>query len=370
MKITGVCVVLLVLLAISGLLTVAMPCQLCGVPCSDPWKDVVNPPKGISKINGVRITSMSGYVFMWVAYGGVSAGEQGSEDRDFYRYDPEADLWEIDWNNSQDEQAPFGSSYGTTTTTAVDPDGTPAVYILSSYHSGLSKFACWTENAGWQLQSVTVPWHEEVKEYFRNGVAMAWDHGHPGCIYVLPGCAYKDSYKDFYRFDIAHSSWEERPDLPAVQGPGNAICFARHNDEDFLYAVIGKYREAQLYRLNLQPQSPSWEGPLDTTPYGADDGSSLAWDGSDYIYHTPGAYREGLEATEERAFERYSLSRNEWTKDFNKVPMNERGGMDDGGGIARIGPYIYVLKGGDDPGGGIVSNEFWCYRIPNFPLVE
>ena len=103
-------------------------------------------------------------------------------------------------------------------------------------------------------------------------------------------------------------------------------------------------------------------------PYGADDGSSLVWTGEDYIYFLPGAYAENLPPSKERYFARFLVLENRW-ENLVMLPYNENpdtaesDGVDDGGSMVWDGSdYLYILKGGDGNGDDEADN-FWRYSI-------
>jgi len=223
---------------------------------------------------------------------------------------------------------------------------------------------------------------------------MCWDNGN--YIYAVSGGSYKDSAArsrhQFWRYDIADNSWENLPDTPMWQGPGDALVWVKLGEDEYIYAWLGTTSygviqsggtdpEAELWRFNISTNS--WDQLLrhvdgyttnggtasaaqKENGIGADDGTNLVWTGGDYIYYTPGAYNEGLPKDEERYFMRYSISTNTLVE-MAKAPYHADGGFDDGGSLVYpgSGDYIYVLKGGDDlaGGGGSPGINFWRYSI-------
>ena len=221
--------------------------------------------------------------------------------------------------------------------------------------------------------------------YFKNSVAMEWDENN--YIYTLFGGSYSDcsdplKHRHFFRrFNMTSNAWENLPDSPWYQGPGDALVLVTIGDNTYIYALLGTsscsgapwgypgppYPEGvRFWRYNVSGNV--WDQNLTPIPYGADDGADLAWTGGDYIYAFSGAYNEGLPKDEERHFLRYSISENNWTE-LALTPYNAAGGVDDGGTLLYpgYGDYIYALKGGDDGagGGGSPGDDFWRYKISN-----
>lgn len=268
------------------------------------------------------------------------------------------------------ENSPFSSPYALGATGAGDN-----VYIVRGYwRNPRVRFARYCPSVGWMELNNNVPFPDELRQYFRNSVAMVWDGGDH--IYLMGGSGYfpdQSAYRDFYRYSISNDSWERMADTPSFQGPGNAMTLVEDEfGNRFIYAVIGCYPEGyrgnlseprlrgrtEFWRFNLQ--TLEWDKKLEMHPYGADDGSSLAWTGGDYIYHIPGAYKEGLDPREELVLMRYSISTNSW-RQMASAPGSEAGGVDDGGSMVWDGgDHIYVLKGGDGSG-SVMATDFWRY---------
>lgn len=290
------------------------------------------------------------------------------------------------------ENAPYSSTYCVATAGAGD-----YLFILRGYWAGvkvgIGRYN--TATGSWENWSdPTIEWQEK-KHYFKNGCSMAWDNC--GYIYVLAGGSYNDTSNPsdpttheprygFWRFSVGNPSiWERLENTPWHQGPGDALVWARGNGEDYIYAWIGTTSKnrgrgcgAKFYRYDVH--SGHWDpNPITeieklyynnevSPPYGADDGSSLAWTGGDYIYFLPGAYAENLPPNKERYFARFVISENRW-KNLAMLPHNENpdtvesDGVDDGGSMVWDGgDYLYFLKGGDGNGDDEADN-FWRYSI-------
>jgi len=365
-----------------------------------------NAPVGVGYRGGDTIVAMNGKVYFWVAYGGPAGTDTMGTLTDFYAYDPSTNTWD-----NTLPVAPWGASYGMGATRVTMPSGENRMYISRGYWTGDPvKLAYYVEGSGWTDLTAsmgTVPHLSTMpQDYFRNGLAMEWDHGSPGYIYVLPGAGYDYQEDDWYRYNISSNSWEwmgnVSEDLPDYQGPGNALVFVEGSaaglSENYLYAMIGRYHYGEAYHGSGPPDhcnfarygltSQTWEvldqcGPDSDHPYGADDGSSLIWDGGDTIWHIPGSYEEykdyylncssNTEDDYHSDFMIYSISGDVWTEG-EKAPYNSRGGIDDHGCAALVGDTIYLLKGGDDVteggvekgGGGVMADNFWKYETPTY----
>ncbi len=345
-----------------------------------------NAPIGIGEANGVRLAAAGGKLYLRVAYGGPAGGTQYGALHDFYVYDPTDDTW------TQLPDAPYAGLYGITTAHGPTSGGTDAIYIMRGYPAGqrtwMARYnidaAAWEPGLNHQI-----PWRYDLgnqyngdgfQDYPRNGAVMVWDKDDH--IYLFPGSAYSYEKYDWYRYSVSSDSWEDMDALPHRQGPGNAAVLVEAGaaglDQDYIYvqfglSPVGDYTAAEFWRYGLD--SGQWENMADHA-YGADDGSMLAWDGSNYIYHTPGAYVEQLwdrGQDQKRELMRYDISLDSWTE-MEKTPYNRWGGWDDAGGIVLIGDQLYGMKGGSDVawaedefvsgGGDIPSDKLWRFTIP------
>lgn len=101
-----------------------------------------------------------------------------------------------------------------------------------------------TTPAFWRYNPSTDLWNESMNVSglpigaFRNGAALAWDHGN--YIYALLGARYSvedDERCLFYRYGIINESWEQLADTPHAQGAGNALTWSGHDNQ--IYALLG-----------------------------------------------------------------------------------------------------------------------------------
>ncbi len=338
-----------------------------------------NPPIGVGEVNGVRLASAGGLVYLHSAYGGEPGSSSHSAIPFFYQYDPQTDQW------TELPNAPHFGLYGISAARGKTLQGGDAIYIIRGYWTGQRTWFARYDigNGVWQTGlNHQIPWRTDLgnqysgtnfQNYPRNGSVMVWDE--QDHIYLFPGSGYGYEKYDWYRYSISTNSWQDMGELPHKQGPGNAAILVKADDQDYLYVQFGltphgSYTEAEFWRYSIAESE--WEKLADHD-YGADDGSMLAWDGDNYIYHTPGAYAEqswdkGL--SQKRKMMRYSIEGDYWSH-MEAAPYNVWGGWDDGGGIVMAGGHIYGLKGGSDVywaengnlsgGGGSPSNKFWKF---------
>ena len=345
-----------------------------------------NAPIGVGEANGVRLAAAGDKIYLHAAFGGPPGTTDYGALFAFFEYNPQTDSW------TQLPDAPYGGLYGITTAYGPTPDGDDAIYIMRGFPGGQRTWmARYDIDAGqWEddLNHV-IPWREDLgsqyggtgfQDYPRNGAVMVWDQDDH--MYLFPGSAYSYEKYDWYRYSVSNDSWEAMDALPHRQGPGNAAVFVPETvtglNQNYIYVQfgltpVGNYTAAEFWRYGLS--SGEWENMADHA-YGADDGSMLAWDGNDHIYHTPGAYVEQLwdrGQDQKRELMRFSISGNLWTE-MEKAPYNRWGGWDDAGGIVRIGDALYGMKGGSDVawaedgyvsgGGDIPSDKVWMFHIP------
>ncbi len=345
-----------------------------------------NAPIGVGEANGIRMATDGEKLFLHTAFGGEPGTTDWGALYKFYSYDPQTDEWTV-LDNS-----PYGGLYGITTAFGPAPDGDDAIYIMRGWPGGQRTWmARYDIQAGeWQDDlEYNIPWRKDLgnqysgdgfQDYPRNGAAMVWDQNDH--MYLFPGSAYGYEKYDWYRYSVSNDSWEDMDELPHKQGPGNAPVFIPADesglDQDYIYIQFGltpagNYTSAEFWRFGLQDEA--WENMKDHA-FGADDGSMLAWDGKNYIYHTPGAYVEqswDQGQDQKRELMRYNVSKNEWTQ-MENAPYNRWGGWDDAGGIVVIDGVIYGMKGGSDVawaeneeisgGGDIPSDKLWKFTIP------
>ncbi len=193
---------------------------------------------------------------------------------------------------------------------------------------------------------------------FRNGSAMAWDQADD--IFVLAGARYSDnSRQEYYSYSISGDSWTTETDTPFDQGAGDAMVWSPY--DNYVYALIGSSAHGTGF-ARYNPSNGNWS-ILNPPPAGIDDGCSLAWTGSHYLFAIRGEYYESSPLTD---FWRYDIDTGAWITRSN-IP--DAGGVGDGGSMIWIGDfipdqsnYLYALSGGaynEVPG-----YDFWRYYIP------
>nr|QNO57967.1 hypothetical protein NNIPPFBB_00012 [Methanosarcinales archaeon ANME-1 ERB7] len=192
---------------------------------------------------------------------------------------------------------------------------------------------------------------------FRNGAALAWDHG--DYIYALLGARYTvedDERCLFYRYGIITEIWVQLADTPHAQGAGDAIAWSGYDNR--IYAVIGnKDRKSIFTCYNIS--NNSWdELPFNPNWTSTDDGASLVGTGSEYLYALRGEYDETVPNGD---FARYYIPNGTWE---DMSPISESDGVGDGASLLwteKYPDYIYALGGGsclEDPG-----CNFYHYNI-------
>ena len=237
--------------------------------------------------------------------------------------------------------APCAGGYGEAVVDAADN-----IYVARCmYATSSPTFDCYSPNTdSWTSISILgLP-----DGAFRNGMAMAWDHG--DYIYALFGGKYSDSNRKlFYRYSISNNIWEQLTDTPHAQGAGNALTCSEYNSH--IYAIIGSNEHGTVF---ARYSYDSWE-MLSLNPNWTftDDGASLV-SVDEYLYALQGEHDESVPNGN---FTRYHIPTSTW-KDMS--PMPEIEGVGDGASLLWIGDqiseyddYIFALGGGEadeDPG--------------------
>ncbi len=238
----------------------------------------------------------------------------------FARYNPSRGWQELDGN----VPFPEGSRQYVRNAVAMVWDEGDFIYMMggSGYFSDQSSYRdfyrCSISNESWERLADTPAWQGPG-----NAMTLVTDEFGNKFIYAVMGC-----YSDGYEGNLSE---------PGLSG------------------------KTEFWRFNLQ--TLDWDEQLGIPWYGADDGSSLAWAGGDHIYHLPGAFEEGLDPDEKRYLMRYSISNESWER-LALTPHKEAGGIDDGGSMVWDGSdYLYVVKGGDGQSGSEMARDFWRYSI-------
>lgn len=198
---------------------------------------------------------------------------------------------------------------------------------------------------------------------FRNGTALAWDHG--DYIYALLGARYEDANRRlFYRYSISNGRWEKPlKETPYAQGAGDALTWSGYDNK--VYVFIGSNGHGGSIFASYDPQLNEWQSLKLPDGWGCtDDGASLVWTGGEYLYALQGSDCDDEPSAN---FARFHIPAGEWVK-RDSIPQ----GVDDGGSLLWIGgwlsdeeDYIYALSGAVDEKPGydfyryIISQDRW-----------
>ena len=216
----------------------------------------------------------------------------------------------------------------------------------------------------WRYDPSTDLWNESMNVSglpigaFRNGAALAWDHGN--YIYALLGARYSvedDERCLFYRYGIINESWEQLADTPHAQGAGDALTWSGHDNQ--IYALLGSKGHSTAFAC-YNASNGSWCNLTFNHNWTCtDDGASLVWAGGEYLYALRGEYDETAPNGD---FARYSIPNGTW-EDRAVIPEGDCG-VGDGASLLwteKYPDYIYALGGGsclEDPG-----YNFYLYSI-------
>jgi hypothetical protein len=152
---------------------------------------------------------------------------------------------------------------------------------------------------------------------------------------------------EFWAYNPA-TSWAPKPNLPYVLKSGTAMAYvpdlgriyvlpAENTRQFWYYDTAGTWHNGEL------PDMPN--GPKNKT---CKDGTSLAYDGSQYLYALKGKTSE---------FYAYDVMSNVWyTRDIlpNSQQTGKKKTSGDGAAFAFAGGLLYALKGNN-------TREFWCW---------
>ncbi|MEO0079950.1 MAG: FlgD immunoglobulin-like domain containing protein [candidate division WOR-3 bacterium] len=179
-------------------------------------------------------------------------------------------------------------------------------------------------------------------------LAATWD----GRLFATKG----NNTVEFYEYTLADSHWQERDTIPRQPSGkrlknGTASTAVTRAETAFIYLLKGN-GTTDFYRFNtlsghweMCASAPSWPDGK-----GFKDGSSIAWDGGDYIYALKGDSKNNL-------FYRYSLAKDSW-ESLSGMPLVGRSGRSKrvkaGAALAFCDDWLYALKGGN-------TRELWVY---------
>lgn len=188
-----------------------------------------------------------------------------------------------------------------------------------------------------QLESVPVG---SGRRRVKAGGAMVY--GGNNTVYLAKG----SRTAEFWAYS-PKSSWVAKANLPGVVKQGTAMAYAPNLGRIYLLPA-GNTRHLWYYSLG-----DTWFTQLPDMPNGpksknCKSGTSLAYDGSQYLYALKGGTSE---------FYAYDVSNNVWsTKDL--LPYSKQTGKkrtsNDGSAFAFAGNLLYCLKGNN-------TDEFWCW---------
>jgi len=252
-----------------------------------------------------------------------------------------------------DSSIPVVQGYGVSVTGAGD-----YIYIANSATGyGTNKFMRYNTVSKW-WENLDVP-----SDDFRNGVCGAWDGG--DYIYYLFGSSYGAvGLKNFWRYNILHGTWEKLPDTQGEQGAGDGIAYSHYDNK--VYAITGRTapapentRLAVFARYN--PATEEWDNTLPEPWDNTDDGAALVAVGEN-IYATQGEiYENSSYGPDIYSFKYFSIPDNRWY-DARNFPKAES----DGTSLAYDGEnYIYALGGNPTSEPEAVGDNFFRYSIPD-----
>jgi len=189
----------------------------------------------------------------------------------------------------------------------------------------------------------------------KNGTAMVSDPD--GNLYAMFGSDYTEQRHHFARY--SGGRWTELKSTPEAQGAGDALTFVSHRGARFLYAMVGASNSQRpgavtafmRYSLSIS----DWERLPDPPWECSDDGSSLAWDGEEFIY----AF-QGSDCADEpsNAFARYYITLGLWER-LPDLPST----VDYGGSLVWDGVQnLYAIAGSATEFEG---RSFYRYNLIN-----
>lgn len=172
----------------------------------------------------------------------------------------------------------------------------------------------------------------------KNGTTVVADPD--GNLYALLGGDYTELRHHFVRF--SGGRWTALDPTPYAQGAGDAMTFVSHRGERFLYAIVGAssmQRPGAVTKfLRYSLSKSEWELMPDPPWECSDDGSSLAWDGEEFIYAFQGSDCEDEPTT---TFARYYLTLGLW-ETLPELPST----IDYGGSLVWDGSEnLYAIAG-------------------------
>jgi len=243
------------------------------------------------------------------------------------------------------------------------------LYIMRGYSTGRCHF--WRYDPATNRWGTLLEWNPPKTAPFnpiprpKSGTALAWD-GYDR-VYVLFGGAGSDSCRAFfYSYEISTGIWSRLTDSPHAQGAGDALTWSGYDDA--VYAILGSDKRGSTLARYV-PETGVWESSLLNPNWTCtDDGASLAWTGTQYLYALNGEWEDTRAPHND--FARYNIATEQW-EDLALIPetavIGGSAGVGDGASLLWIGgwddtktKHLYALGGGgyrEDPG-----YSFYRYR--------
>ncbi len=295
---------------------------------ADSWTALAKAPAGIYAGGSLAYDSETNAIYML----------SGNWRQNFFKYDVASDTW------TQLPQIPFYVEYGASLKVV---DG----YIYATRGAGSTGFYRFNiEENSWEVpqRGFFGPSNNSGSSYFGfyYGTDIARDND--GNIYIVRG----NHDNTFGRYNIQSGEFTELARTPVGIYNGATMIF--NEDENAIYLTSGDIRTrvtgANNYFMKYSVTTDTWEIiTSDPVPVQTSYGSSMAYDGSRYIYLTRGAnsnywWRYDTQATAGSRWSSLLPTITGWTQGYGaRIVLKEN--------------YIYSIRGQN-------TNTFWRYDIP------
>ena len=298
---------------------------------TEEWTELPDVPATISY--GASMVVYDGYVYV----------QRGGGTTNFYRFNIEENSWELPNRGffgpstiTGTNTSPYGTYFPYTTGTYITDDGNESLFAIRGGYD--NTFGRYNVSDGTFQELARLP----VGAYNGANIAYIDDKGTQGSVYYIPGSiptARTSNNNYFFRYDVASNSWTEitgtRPN--AQIGYGSSMVY---DGSQYLYLTRGS-NTGTWWRFDVETET--WSSALPTATLTQQAGAKMVYvdNGSnDRIYALRGGGNTNFYVCDVTLLP----GSNCWSSVANTPPL----GINTGGSLMNGGDgYLYAVRGGN-----------------------